>query len=592
MRTASADYISAINAGSRPTSQVRVTVYADNGGAVRRSSITYTNCTAFSTGLNTSESRNFSALENNFFRVGYGQSAFSASNPPTPSGLTSSEVSGANGAFTNKPVITIPFSKATEITRIRFNFHTDYATSINIVASRNGTTVASYTYEPTSAKSVSSHAAYTCDKIVFTINGLSAVGHRMRLKDILFETTAVFTNDDLVSLVQNHHVDPLNATLPYNHVDATFFDLNHEFDPENPKGSYTGFKRGQRVQVEYGTITNENNGTIEWVAHMLLYLADRPVFEDNKVTITAVDVISLMNRTYSRGVAFRNGTSLGSLGREVITDANVNSSLVASTRLTTTRTTAPLPVAPSNECLQLIASAARCTLRTSDSDNIVMTAQDMDSFDVLDYHLTYDNMMSRPRVTKLEPLKNITVHWWGRAYGNERSNIASLEEYDLNGDTEINLTHNEAIDVRVEGDSAVLSKSYAESSVLIPRNSAASTIDVSLTGIQTRKVQHDYRWVNDSILEGESISVSNPLITSKALAESVATRTAKYYANTSQYEVDIRQDYLLEAGDVIYMQTQYEQNLPIIITDIRYSLPGQVGHIKGRRVIGNAVDNT
>ena len=52
----------------------------------------------------------------------------------------------------------------------------------------------------------------------------------------------------------------------------------------------------------------------------------------------------------------------------------------------------------------------------------------------------------------------------------------------------------------------------------------------------------------------------------------------------NSYEMPFREDFRLEANDIIYMQSLFEDIFPARILKLEFSLPGQTGKIKLRRM--------
>lgn len=66
--------------------------------------------------------------------------------------------------------------------------------------------------------------------------------------------------------------------------------------------------------------------------------------------------------------------------------------------------------------------------------------------------------------------------------------------------------------------------------------------------------------------------------------DELGARIKNWYAHRSIYEVNFRQDFRLEPLDIITFQTQFEENVPVMITKLQFKLPGQIGAISVRRM--------
>ena len=83
---------------------------------------------------------------------------------------------------------------------------------------------------------------------------------------------------------------------------------------------------------------------------------------------------------------------------------------------------------------------------------------------------------------------------------------------------------------------------------------------------------------------GEVCPLDNPLITDTSRAGSVGVWVAKYLESRNTYDMNFRQDFTLDINDVVYVRSDFEDNIPARITKLQFKLPGQQGAISVRRV--------
>ena len=83
---------------------------------------------------------------------------------------------------------------------------------------------------------------------------------------------------------------------------------------------------------------------------------------------------------------------------------------------------------------------------------------------------------------------------------------------------------------------------------------------------------------------GEVCPLDNPLITDTDRAKNVGEWVAAYLVSRNTYDMNIRQDFTLDINDVVYIRSDFEDNIPARITKLQLKLPGQQGAVSVRRV--------
>ena len=78
--------------------------------------------------------------------------------------------------------------------------------------------------------------------------------------------------------------------------------------------------------------------------------------------------------------------------------------------------------------------------------------------------------------------------------------------------------------------------------------------------------------------------MDNPLITDAERAHSVGEWVATYLESRNSYDMNFRQDFTLDINDVVYIRSDFEDNIPARITKLQFKLPGQQGAVSVRRV--------
>ena len=108
----------------------------------------------------------------------------------------------------------------------------------------------------------------------------------------------------------------------------------------------------------------------------------------------------------------------------------------------------------------------------------------------------------------------------------------------------------------------------------------AGTYTLSLYPIETT-TEDVSEVVNE---EGENLTIDNPFITSDALVNLCATAAKRIAAWREVYDIDVMENFKLRVGDIVKLDTMYEKGIPVIITGLQFNIPGPKGHITCRRI--------
>lgn len=201
---------------------------------------------------------------------------------------------------------------------------------------------------------------------------------------------------------------------------------------------------------------------------------------------------------------------------------------------------------------------------------------------VTDFYLDFTKAMQIPRVKKSEELKCVDVRVYSYRVSEESVEVYHSSNVTIGGEKEIQITYELSTDVSAEVSRGeiISAKYYAETAFIVIK--AEGAVDITVTGkplISTESIVTTP--VNRN---GEPCPLSNPLVTDVRLAKDLGEWVANYLKCRNSYEVNFRQDFRLDINDVIYIQSDFEENIPARITKLQYKLPGQEGAISVRRM--------
>lgn len=289
-------------------------------------------------------------------------------------GFVSDILSGETGIFTEEPTLTRTFSQARTFQGITLTFDSrssEWPLSVTVSFYFNGEIVGTKTASPTSSVLIVESESSSVDKVEVVFH--QAIPYRrIRVEQTSFGVQKEFTGQEIVSTDQSHDVDPLSRRLPTETFQFTILDYEHNYDPDNPQGTYIYVDEKSPVSIQYGYELPDH--TIEWIKPDRYLLDSKPTVQNNQATFSATGLIGSLNDIYYKGKT--GNQSFYDMALSVLEDANLGLTpdgkkpWEIDESLKSMYSTAALPIDTHMNCLQLIAHACRCRLYTDD-DNVI-----------------------------------------------------------------------------------------------------------------------------------------------------------------------------------------------------------------------------
>ena len=118
---------------------------------------------------------------------------------------------------------------------------------------------------------------------------------------------------------------------------------------------------------------------------------------------------------------------------------------------------------------------------------------------------------------------------------------------------------------------------------------AAGTTTYTLGLSHVRQVTND---VTESVnTDGENMVIDNPFITDSSLLASCSNWVKQVSNSRDYYTFDAIADYRIDVCDWIEIDTPYEKKVPLLVTGIKYKMPGGVCTITGNRRFSLSASN-
>lgn len=206
----------------------------------------------------------------------------------------------------------------------------------------------------------------------------------------------------------------------------------------------------------------------------------------------------------------------------------------------------------------------------------------IDNGRVTDFYLDYQLALAKPTVTKTAMLKSVDVKVHSYTARDSVESLYDSGSIEIYGEHVIQASYSPSVGQTAEVTGGILVKAefYSQTAFLTIQGNGSVVATVSGHLLNERES-------TVSVVEnqsGEICPLDNPIISDVVTAQNVGEWVRNYLKNRNSYETNFRQDFRLDANDVIYFQSDFEEMIPVRITRLQYNLPGQTGAISVRRL--------
>lgn len=493
-------------------------------------------------------------------------------------GYISNVLSNSDGVFEKLPIISIDFSQVhnnliSGITIAWGTAYGEYPTTFSVTAYNGDTIVATQNVTNNNeTKSVVYMDIINYDRIEIQIHSWCLPYRRARIEDIILGVEKNYTKKEIFSFSHSQEVDPISSSLPKSEIDFSVDNTDDLYNPNKSDGLSKYLMERQELKVRYGFKLDDK---VEWIDSGTFYMSEWDAPQNGlTATFKARDLLEFMRDTYYYGMYFPEGKSLYDLALSVLQDADLpleddgSVKWVIDESLKNIYTIAPLPIDTHANCLQLIANAGGCVIYQDRKgvlhiEKLVTTETD--------YRITHFNSYSKSDISLSKPLKQVDVPCYSYTISADSTELYK-GTMTINGTQELLIKYSgSAIDVVtiVSGGTLDSATYYTGACKLIV--TATGDVDITITG--KTLVQSSLIVTTPSGLTGETISVTNPLITSQERATSVGAWVEGYMKNRMVLKSSWRADPRLDALDIVENENEYNIN-NVIMTTVKYSYNG------------------
>lgn len=523
---------------------------------------------------------NYATAELNSYILGSNRPLFSDnSSEYIKDKFTSANVSDEECNYLVYPTINIQFTTLQTLAGLTFVFdeiNKNFPTLIKITGYDGGTVLKEITEQPTSSNHVSgSFENVRALKIEIMQSNLPML--RAIVSRIYFGIMKKFNETESSGVEQTYSVSPINNNLYKSEFKVTLDNFDLQYNIDNKQGIYTYLTEQQPIKVEYSL-----DGT-EWITAGEYLTSGKAKISNNLATIESVDQVQFMNDIYKKDVFRTTPISLHDLAQNVLLDfgwsANTEGEypFEIDESLENIATLGTLPMVSYAECLQIIASAGGVTLFVDDRGYICLKPLPTEVADE-NYIIDFNTVSNYPEPEEIQPLAQVEV-----AIHNYSTAAATSElykgEYVISGaqtlqiEYELSTGQTATIPSGLTLNASRFYGRYCELDV-----TGNGTFEIVINGTKVVDNTSTLTIVNQEA--GEIAPLDNPLVTNNARASAIGIIAKDYLKQRIRYTIPWLQDYRVNVGDLVYIKTQFSEQLLCRVLEIKTSEPAMMGTMK------------
>lgn len=317
-------------------------------------------------------------FEKSYWKLDGGFVCFPDNPKDTSWGIWSDLMSGDDGLFTAKPVLTLMFDVNHSSLGLTFEFNpygNNYCNDINIKWYSGNVVLSDMDFKPDFWRYSCLNKVENYNKVVVTFKSMNNPQRYLKVQNVMHGVTKEFGDKDILQADILEEIDLTSAQLSVNTMDFKVYSEDDDFNIFNPAGVYNLLQKKQQINVE---------GTIDGVSKGLgVFYVDEWKTEENKmIGISTTDGIGIMDGTYFNGGIY-NDIAAKDLIEAIMNDAGFGYALDSG--LSSIKLSGWVPRCTHREALQQAAFAVGAYVDTSRGGMIKIKA--LPDFDNSSSHL-------------------------------------------------------------------------------------------------------------------------------------------------------------------------------------------------------------
>ena len=504
---------------------------------------------------------------------------------PTPgvkyNGYVSNSISNENGEFTTNPTISIELSTLSQVEDFSLILNSavpsGYPKSIKCSFYNSNTLLASLTKDlqnETALPNVIFNVNQNnVSKVIIEFIGTRRPKRRIRLSSIMFGRVINLNQDQVVSTDYTDKCSYVPDSIPSRVFSFTMNNYSNLYNIDNPENGYINLDKNTKVLIRNGynihgydeetqSIDNTDDiQEIEWDDWKELRLLNITTNEDT-CTFECGSVLDMMDDTYTsemfdynRSVESITGKLMQSEGlpdNTIIFSNDDNGKSYGEYTINTV-----LPELPVREIIQLLAFSIGATLLIQDDGTIKFANLKLDDLKSFTNHheFNYKDFESIPAAQQLSYTTNISLPKYNSVVDANTTEITKTKVTQ----NQVEITYGECVPVSALPETKVQNMQLfcRRGNMFVTVSDAEPEIEVTIMGHKIETVQTQERSVTkDTLIIDTKLMKEDP-------DNKIKEKYKLWYGKRFKYTMDTRGEPLVDAGDIVKIQTPFsgEDNL-------------------------------
>lgn len=444
-------------------------------------------------------------------------------------------------------------------------------------------------------------------KVEFEFVGTVCPHRRSRLNKIMFGKVEQVEPHYLQSWRINDKASLVADSIPTKTLTYSIIDYNGEYNIDYP---------GNKIPKNYNdvlilfTFSMEKNNLWKYAPTKIFNLIDISTSSDGIVTFSCGSLLDILTETYDRDI-YNGERTIDDVIKKLLAFSGVGIDQCELNEFATYKINIPLPESPVREIIQRLAFSCGATLTVNDNNKIIFSQKNIiPTSNTSKFMFHQPNpfnsagvLLEEPKAEALSNTKNIAMYSYDSSINDEISdlgtaNISTVNQTKVTFSPAKGSVQFDTLAIQEQFASLTVLESYSQHAVVQVSWNESATLPIKLTA-QGQKVETSKSLPitvdTDTLLLDSGLALEKPinLKRNECKDSELAKRTFFYddwYAAKFKYICKTRNEYLVNAGDIIYFETQYSNEKPDRVGYVlsnSYSSDSNSGEMEVVRLDGN-----
>lgn len=407
-----------------------------------------------------------------------------------------------------------------------------------------------------------------------------------------------FGIQDIVNINYDEGLELISGEVPHQTLELTVYDEAGNFDPTNPNGYYDKITTGLVATVYVGVegaylspVILNSTGDVKYNRHQLTMEFDTPWQAKSATSYASAAYIGNVGddlQQYSVWSGSINNSLNGYKTNAVTADPQWTG------ELDQLKLSSVGAFAFYNETYSLLRERLGCKateLQNLDAQDYHVRARDIkDTFATLErkamlgdikvtkyrYYISNESKTVSASQAERFALSSIAVSLPEWCRHGARFDMSTLSAVDENGNTVSQANLNWIVQE---------SSAFGVRVIVAHSDNTTKLVSASLSGTIHYWAQEVLSVTTETVNSGgEECAIDNPFVTTDAQVKAIIDSVKYIYGQRDVFTAQWAQDWRVELGDIIYLDTQFETDVKCVVTGLKFSYPGLWGEITMRRL--------